>query len=64
MREAHTLYVRLRWMVHDLPLEHPVRPALGAALLAAYQHWQDLAAPVEDRVLDVAPARPTRNPTA
>lgn len=58
IEEAYALYVRLRSLAHDLPPNHPARPSLLPAVEAAYRHWLALAAPPEDRVLDVRAAPP------
>jgi hypothetical protein len=57
-REAYHLYTRLRRLAQALPREHPVRPALAAAAEAAYRDWRALVHAAEDRVLEVAVARP------
>ena len=41
--EAYALYVRLHWLLYDMPKGHPARQPLAAAVVAASAHWRALA---------------------
>jgi hypothetical protein len=40
--EAYALYVRLYWLLHDLPRGHPACQPLAAAVDVANAHWRAL----------------------
>jgi len=40
--EAYALYVRLHWLLYDVPKGHPARAALAAAVVTASAHWRAL----------------------
>ncbi len=39
--EGHALFEELRALLYRLPEEHPSRPGLHAAAVAAYCHWRE-----------------------
>ncbi len=43
--EAHALFEELRALLYRLSEEHPARPAVHTAAVAAFCHWRDLLAP-------------------
>ena len=40
--EAYALYVRLHWLLYDVPKGHPACQPLAAAVGAANAHWRAL----------------------
>ncbi len=55
-RGAYATYVRLQWLLHELPRDHPSRQHLMLAVAAADRHWRRLnpgedSPPGEDLVL-------------
>ena len=59
-REDYCTYVRLQWLLDELPHGHPSRPHLQAAAATADRHWRRAPAgphPTtgEDLILDDGP---------
>ena len=55
-RGAYATYVRLQWLLYELPRDHPSRQHLTLAVAAADRHWRRLgpgedSPPSEDLVL-------------
>lgn len=55
-RGAYATYVRLQWLLYELPRDHPSRQHLMLAVAAADRHWRQLGSgdetpPSEDLVL-------------
>jgi hypothetical protein len=55
-RGAYATYVRLQWLLYELPRDHPSRQHLMLAVAAADRHWRRLdpggdSPPSEDLVL-------------
>jgi hypothetical protein len=55
-RGAYATYVRLQWLLYELPREHPSRQHLMLAVASADRHWRQLGSggdtpPSEDLVL-------------
>lgn len=47
--EAYALFEELRALLYRLSEEHPARPAVHTAAVAAFCHWRDvLAMPIVD----------------
>ncbi len=47
--EAYALFEELRALLYRLSEEHPARPAVHTAAVAAFCHWRDvLASPIAD----------------
>lgn len=55
-RGAYATYVRLQWLLYELPRDHPSRQHLMLAVAAADRHWRRLgpggeSPPSDDLVL-------------
>ncbi len=54
--EAYALFEELRALLYRLSEEHPARPAVHTAAVAAFCHWRDVLAP---SITDATEHRPS-----